>query len=141
MSDTQYNTQIFNRNSVDDVDDSDLINSYDKQYEKVKKKAKAKLPPIDSMSELSLNDKESCESSVKNKPKKKTNVNKNYQTESTNKYEGAEVLFPPPPPPPDSIKNLPKTEREALTSMLMSYYMSGFHTGYYLGMKQNNSEN
>jgi len=40
-----------------------------------------------------------------------------------------EVLFPPPPPPPDSIKNLPKTEREALTSMLMSYYMSGFHTG------------
>ncbi|XP_060852036.1 uncharacterized protein LOC132930278 isoform X2 [Rhopalosiphum padi] len=125
MSDTQYNTQIFNRNSVDDVDDSDLINSYDKQYEKVKKKAKAKLPPIDSMSELSLNDKESCESSVKNKPKKK----------------GAEVLFPPPPPPPDSIKNLPKTEREALTSMLMSYYMSGFHTGYYLGMKQNNSEN
>jgi len=41
---------------VDDVDDSDLINSYDKQYEKVKKKAKAKLPPIDSMSELCLND-------------------------------------------------------------------------------------
>lgn len=41
---------------VNDVDDSDLINSYDKQYEKVKKKAKAKLPPIDSMSELCLND-------------------------------------------------------------------------------------
>jgi len=40
---------------VDDVDDSDLINSYDKQYEKVKKKAKAKLSPIDSMSELCLN--------------------------------------------------------------------------------------
>lgn len=81
MSDSQY-TQIFNRNSVsdlnvlslntvycvviviyifgnlkvDDVDDSDLVNSYDKQYEKVKKKAKAKLPPIDSMSELCLND-------------------------------------------------------------------------------------
>lgn len=44
-------------------------------------------------------------------------------------FKGTEVLFPPPPPPPDSIKNLPKTEREALTSMLMSYYMSGFHTG------------
>jgi len=40
---------------VDEVDDSDLINSYDRQYEKVKKKAKAKLPPIDSMSELCLN--------------------------------------------------------------------------------------
>ncbi|KAF0756852.1 survival of motor neuron protein-like [Aphis craccivora] len=140
MSESQ-NTQLFNRNSVTDVDDSDLINSYDRQYEKVKKKAKAKLPPIDSMSELSLNDKESGESSVKTRPKKKTNTNKNYQTESTNRFEGTEVLFPPPPPPPDSIKNLPKTEREALTSMLMSYYMSGFHTGYYLGMKQNNSEN
>ncbi|CAH1737083.1 uncharacterized protein LOC114130370 isoform X1 [Aphis gossypii] len=140
MSESQ-NTQLFNRNSVTDVDDSDLINSYDRQYEKVKKKAKAKLPPIDSMSELSLNDKESVESSVKTRPKKKTNANKNYQTEPTNGFEGTEVLFPPPPPPPDSIKNLPKTEREALTSMLMSYYMSGFHTGYYLGMKQNNSEN
>lgn len=70
MSESQ-NTQLFNRNSVTDVDDSDLINSYDRQYEKVKKKAKAKLPPIDSMSELSLNDKESGESSVKTRPKKK----------------------------------------------------------------------
>ncbi|XP_015375925.1 PREDICTED: uncharacterized protein LOC107170346 [Diuraphis noxia] len=138
MSDSQY-TQIFNRNSVNDVDDSDLINSYDKQYEKVKKKAKAKLPPIDSMSDLCLNDEEISESIVKNKSKKK--ANKNHQTESSNRYEDSEVLFPPPPPPPDSIKNLPKTEREALTSMLMSYYMSGFHTGYYLGMKQNNSKN
>ncbi|KAL5233271.1 hypothetical protein ACI65C_000681 [Semiaphis heraclei] len=81
---------------------------------------------------------ETSESIMKNKPKKK--ANKNHQTEPSNRYEGSEVLFPPPPPPPDSIKNLPKTEREALTSMLMSYYMSGFHTGYYLGMKQNNSK-
>lgn len=44
------------------------------------------------------------------------------------------MIFPPPPPPPDSIKNLPKTEREALTSMLMSYYMSGFHTGLFLNI-------
>lgn len=40
-----------------DVDDSELISSYDKQYEKVKKKAKGKLPPIDSMSELSFDEK------------------------------------------------------------------------------------
>jgi survival motor neuron protein len=44
-------------------------------------------------------------------------------------FKDTSFIFPPPPPPPDSIKNLPKTEREALTSMLMSYYMSGFHTG------------
>lgn len=39
-----------------EVDDSELINNYDRQYEKVKKKAKH-LPPIDSMSELSFDDK------------------------------------------------------------------------------------
>lgn len=51
--------------------------------------------------------------------------------------KGAEVIFPPPPPPPDSIKNLPKTEREALSSMLMSYYMSGFHTGLFYQYNKN----
>ncbi|KAL4136186.1 hypothetical protein QTP88_007750 [Uroleucon formosanum] len=140
MSDSEY-TQIFNRNSVDEVDDSDLINSYDEQYKKVKKKVKAKLPPIDSMSELCLNDGESSKSIVKDKLKKKVNTYKNHQTESTNKYEDTEFLLPPPSLPPDSIKNVPETERETLTSILMSYYMSGFHTGYYLGVKQNNSKN
>lgn len=53
------------------------------------------------------------------------NENKNFIFLFKDKQE----LFPPPPPPPDSIQNLPKTERDALTSMLMSYYMSGFHTG------------
>lgn len=38
-------------------------------------------------------------------------------------------MIPPPPPPPGFFKNLPTTEKEALTSMLMSYYMSGFHAG------------
>jgi len=139
MSENQT-TLLFNRNSACDVDDSDLVDSYDRQYEKVKKKAKAKLPPIDSMSELSLNDQESSENNLKDKPKKNMNTNQNYQADTKKNYENTQVLFPPPPPPPDSIKNLPKTEKEALTSMLMSYYMSGFHTGYYLGIKQNNTE-
>ncbi|XP_025415535.1 uncharacterized protein LOC112687175 [Sipha flava] len=133
-------TLLFNRDSAGEVDDSELINNYDKQYEKVKKKAKAKLPPIDSMSELSLSGPEIHETPVKNKEKKKININQSYHTESAKSDVDTSFIFPPPPPPPDSIKNLPKTEREALTSMLMSYYMSGFHTGYYLGMKQNNSE-
>lgn len=38
-------------------------------------------------------------------------------------------MIPPPPPPmsPDTLE-----DDEALGSMLMSWYMSGYHTGYYL---------
>ncbi|VVC43334.1 Survival motor neuron [Cinara cedri] len=138
MAEKKTNT-IFDRESVGLVDDSELVDNYNKQYEQVKRKAKAKLNPIDSIAELNLNNEGTKETPVKNKSKKKTYTDPIYQ-EPSNVYEDAQDIFPPPPPPPpDSIKNLPKTEKEALTSMLMSYYMSGFHTGYYLGMKQNNS--
>lgn len=36
----------------------------------------------------------------------------------------------PPPPPPMSSDTL--EDDEALGSMLISWYMSGYHTGYYL---------
>jgi survival motor neuron protein len=37
------------------------------------------------------------------------------------------------PPPPALFEKLAKTsdEKESLTNMLMSWYMSGYHTGYY----------
>ncbi|XP_062368913.1 survival motor neuron protein isoform X2 [Cinclus cinclus] len=46
-------------------------------------------------------------------------------------------LIPPPPPPmrPDSAD-----DDEALGSMLIAWYMSGYHTGYYLGLKQSRME-
>ncbi|XP_030916152.1 survival motor neuron protein-like isoform X1 [Geospiza fortis] len=46
-------------------------------------------------------------------------------------------LIPPPPPPmrPDSAE-----DDEALGSMLIAWYMSGYHTGYYLGLKQSRME-
>ncbi|XP_014289493.1 survival motor neuron protein isoform X2 [Halyomorpha halys] len=40
----------------------------------------------------------------------------------------------PPPPPPFVLANLPKDETDALSAMLMAWYMSGFHTGYYQGL-------
>ncbi|XP_029859510.1 survival of motor neuron protein-like isoform X4 [Aquila chrysaetos chrysaetos] len=44
-------------------------------------------------------------------------------------------LIPPPPPMrPDS------EDDEALGSMLIAWYMSGYHTGYYLGLKQSRME-
>ncbi|XP_061198670.1 survival motor neuron protein isoform X3 [Neopsephotus bourkii] len=41
---------------------------------------------------------------------------------------------PPPPMRPDS------EDDEALGSMLIAWYMSGYHTGYYLGLKQSRME-
>ncbi|XP_057286827.1 survival motor neuron protein isoform X2 [Pezoporus wallicus] len=40
-------------------------------------------------------------------------------------------LIPPPPP-----MRLDSEDDEALGSMLIAWYMSGYHTGYYLGLKQ-----
>lgn len=42
----------------------------------------------------------------------------------------------PPPLPPHVLTSLPGDDSEALSAMLMSWYMSGFHTGYYQGLKR-----
>lgn len=44
--------------------------------------------------------------------------------------------MPPPPLPPQLMAKLPENNTDALSSMLMSWYLSGFHTGYYHGLKQ-----
>ncbi|KAG8456449.1 hypothetical protein GDO86_002291 [Hymenochirus boettgeri] len=46
-------------------------------------------------------------------------------------------MIPPPPPPlsPEMCE-----DDEALGSMLIAWYMSGYHTGYYLGLKQSRME-
>lgn len=41
----------------------------------------------------------------------------------------------PPPPPPYLTSQFPEEDSEALSAMLLSWYMSGFHTGYYQGLK------
>lgn len=43
----------------------------------------------------------------------------------------------PPPPPPHMFRNLceDENETEAMSAMLISWYMSGYHTGYYQGLK------
>ncbi|KAM6363225.1 survival motor neuron protein-like isoform 2-T5 [Pluvialis apricaria] len=55
--------------------------------------------------------------------------------------------WPPPfpagppfiPPPPPMRPDCPEDD-EALGSMLIAWYMSGYHTGYYLGLKQSRME-
>ncbi|XP_076179487.1 survival motor neuron isoform X2 [Ptiloglossa arizonensis] len=53
-----------------------------------------------------------------------------------------DMMPPAPPLPPQLMAKLPDNDADALSSMLMSWYISGFHTGYYHGMKQarNNHE-
>uniref|UniRef100_A0A1I7U4Y8 Tudor domain-containing protein n=1 Tax=Caenorhabditis tropicalis TaxID=1561998 RepID=A0A1I7U4Y8_9PELO len=45
-----------------------------------------------------------------------------------------------PPVPPNIIAMAPKDQREAMNSMLMSWYMSGYHTGYYQAMADNQQQ-
>nr|XP_034193461.1 survival motor neuron protein isoform X1 [Osmia lignaria] len=54
----------------------------------------------------------------------------------------ADMMPPAPPLPPQLMAKLPDNDADALSSMLMSWYISGFHTGYYHGLKQakNNQE-
>lgn len=47
-----------------------------------------------------------------------------------------DAMPPAPPLPPQLMAKLPETDADALSSMLMSWYISGFHTGYYHGLKQ-----
>ncbi|GCB79912.1 hypothetical protein scyTo_0016062, partial [Scyliorhinus torazame] len=49
---------------------------------------------------------------------------------------GPPLIPPPPPMGPDSTDE----DDEALGSMLIAWYMSGYHTGYYLGLKQGRME-
>lgn len=49
---------------------------------------------------------------------------------------GPPLIPPPPPMGPDTTDE----DDEALGSMLIAWYMSGYHTGYYLGLKQGRME-
>ncbi|XP_045216866.2 survival of motor neuron protein-like [Mercenaria mercenaria] len=45
------------------------------------------------------------------------------------------IPFMPPPPLPPQFSDLTEESNEALCSMLMAWYMSGYHTGYYQGLQ------
>lgn len=52
----------------------------------------------------------------------------------------APSAFPAVPPPPMIHDHLPASDREALHSMLISWYMSGYHTGFYQGLKNSSRQ-
>ncbi|XP_041368999.1 survival motor neuron protein-like [Gigantopelta aegis] len=49
-------------------------------------------------------------------------------------------MMPPPPPPPQMMEDVCDDESEALSGMLIAWYMSGYHTGYYQGLRQGRSQ-
>lgn len=59
----------------------------------------------------------------------------------SHRFEGFSIPPPPPPPMISTLMNNSKNDKsvttdEALHSMLLSWYMSGYHTGYYIGQSQ-----
>lgn len=62
--------------------------------------------------------------------------NNSFMPESGYFNSSIDAMPPAPPLPPQLMAKLPETDADALSSMLMSWYISGFHTGYYHGLKQ-----
>ncbi len=63
---------------------------------------------------------------------KKIQKNEKKFEKATGEFSG--LAIPPPPPPP--ILNLPGLNEDPLYSMLLSWYMSGYQTGYYFAKNQ-----
>ncbi|XP_033226312.1 survival of motor neuron protein [Belonocnema kinseyi] len=67
----------------------------------------------------------------------KTSKNSFASMPTTSSFLPAMGVMPPAPPlPPHLMSKLPENDADALSSMLMAWYLSGFHTGYYHGLKQ-----
>lgn len=50
--------------------------------------------------------------------------------------ESPVVAIPPPPPPPPPFPSMGATDdKDTLSATLMSWYLAGYHTGFYQGMK------
>lgn len=118
------------------INDSILTENFDDQLKLVEK----------SLSGDSQFEKKS--SSVK-KPKKVqafTNASRKFkftEIEDETSDKDPKSTSPPPNvncimPPPINLENYPKidTEDEARASMLMSWYMAGYHTGYFEAMRK-----
>lgn len=81
---------------------------------------------------------ESSEEKIEQIPQKKQkNKKKNF-----NKSKNEEQFIPPPPIPPALLSQMEgmnlngtgaSSDTESLYAMLMSWYMSGYHTGFYFG--------
>ncbi|XP_059487401.1 survival motor neuron protein isoform X3 [Neocloeon triangulifer] len=73
---------------------------------------------------------------VKNEQPKRHQASASYPQPSYPMDPSFQMNIPPPPPISQFTAHLPADEAEALSSMCMSWYLNGFHTGYYLGLKQ-----
>jgi hypothetical protein len=47
----------------------------------------------------------------------------------------AEIVPPPPPPPPPFPVCNSNEDNDTLSATLMSWYLAGYHTGFYQGLK------
>ncbi|KAK1116749.1 hypothetical protein K0M31_018138 [Melipona bicolor] len=89
--------------------------------------------------------KKALEEKYMNDPKKSNGEKMDCESEETRSYKhqfipgpsfNSDIMPPAPPLPPQLMAKLPDNDTDALSSMLMSWYISGFHTGYYHGLKQ-----
>ncbi|XP_050420176.1 uncharacterized protein LOC126833080 [Adelges cooleyi] len=124
--------------SNNELDESEIEQSEHKNYDNWRKNAK--LPPIDTTSGSSSNT-EKSNTSVKERTKKKKSILNNQRRRVNSNNRAANnppMSYAPVPPFPRNLNKLPKSDREAITAMLMSYYMTGYNNGYYSGITKDN---
>jgi hypothetical protein len=64
----------------------------------------------------------------------RTEKEEEEQQEPLSSIDEHDILPPPPPPPPFPILN-PNDDNDTMSSTLMSWYLAGYHTGFYQGIK------
>ncbi|CAF0749235.1 unnamed protein product [Didymodactylos carnosus] len=119
---------IFNRSSEDhdDVwDDTELIQAYDRASKYVQNKLKQDTP-------------RKVNKRVKDSQNKRCRVNEEKKQTNQQEQQQNDILPPSPIHPlPFCDLKVPKNENDALNSMLMSWYMAGYHAGLLAASKQN----
>ncbi|XP_015596345.1 survival motor neuron protein isoform X2 [Cephus cinctus] len=64
---------------------------------------------------------------------------KNVFPQASSFSSGLGMMPPAPPLPPQLMSRMPDNDGDALSSMLMSWYLSGFHTGKSMGLESGRS--
>ncbi|XP_066195831.1 survival motor neuron protein isoform X2 [Sylvia atricapilla] len=111
------------------------------------------LPPasdetVNEMGHSGENENETPYSTDESEKSSQSSRNKNNYTKPRFSPQNLRFPTPPPPfpglgkliPPPPPMRPDTAEDDEALGSMLIAWYMSGYHTGYYLGLKQSRME-
>ena len=126
----------------DTWDDTLLVKAYEQACKKVKAALEKQNHPEPSAKKEPKIKKKTTSSKAQDMDEEIASTSQeNVPSEGTKQcHSTSSSSIPPPPPSPFFMDtgndSLASSEEDALASMLMSWYMSGYHTGYYQATKK-----